>query len=85
MPHDFDNDIISKAKQCNFAQQCLGNFDSAMCCEIDEKCSTFLMVTPASSFKSRNCYYCQVIKSDDKDIYICACPLRLEIFNKNGK
>jgi len=79
-----DKNIIDKVKTCNFAKKCLEDFDSALCCDIVEKCSTFLVVKPTSSFKSSNCSHCHPINNEGIDVHICSCPIRLELYHKYG-
>ena len=85
MPHNIDQEIINKAKSCEFGQQCLKDFDDSLCCEIIDREVNSLLIKPVSTFKSENCSFLKIIKQDDKDVHVCSCPVRLEIYDNKGK
>ena len=84
MPHNIEQEIIKKAKSCEFDQQCLKDFDNSLCCEIIDRQINSLLVKPVSTFKSENCPYLQTIKQNNKDVNVCTCPVRLAIYD-NGE
>ncbi len=80
-----DIDITNKAVTCNFSKKCLEDMDTSLCCEIVERKPLFLLVRPASTFKSSNCSYRRTIKNDTQEVHVCSCPIRIEIYDKLGK
>ena len=82
---EIDQDTIAKAVSCGFSQICLTNFDTSLCCEIIDRKDNFLLVRPASTFKSMNCTYRNVIKDQDTEVQVCSCPIRIAIYDKYGK
>ena len=85
MPHNIDQEIREKAIFCEFDQQCLKDFDTSLCCEIIDRQINSLLVKPVSTFKLGNCQFLQITKQDVKDVHICTCPVRLEIYDNEGK
>lgn len=82
MKVEIDGEHYSRSKTCHFDHKCLEEFDSSLCCNITGEGSHYLFVDPVSTFKSSNCSYKRQIKSEDKEVQICSCPVRLEIFKK---
>jgi len=82
MKVDIDIGIINNTETCKFGNKCLEEFDTSLCCDILTEGSNYLFVSPVSTFKSSNCSYIREVRQDDRQAYICTCPLRLEIFRK---
>ena len=85
MTDNIDDKTSKKANFCEFAQQCLKNFDTSLCCEIVARQKNSLLVKPVSIFKLGNCQFLQITKQDDKNVHICTCPVRLEIYDNEEK
>lgn len=77
-----DIESINSSASCKFGQKCLEEFNSSLCCEIMKEGSSYLFVTPVSTFKSSNCTFVRKIKHDNQDVNICTCPVRLNIYQK---
>ncbi len=82
MKIDVDIECSNRTTNCKYDQKCLEDFDNSLCCEIVRESSNYLLVSPVSTFKSTYCSYIRMIESDDKEIPICCCPIRIEIYRK---
>jgi hypothetical protein len=85
MSYKIDKEIIKKTTSCNFAKNCLEDFDGGQCCEVLEGASKFLLINPTSTYKISHCSYCQEIKNNGNSIHICHCPIRIELYKKSGR
>ena len=85
MPLKIDKNLIDRVTTCIFDKKCLEDFKSALCCDIVDRCTSFLVVEPTSTFKSSNCLYLNKINNDGTDVHICSCPVRLEIYSRYGE
>ena len=82
---EIDQEIIDQTRgHCPKWKVCLSG-DMSFCGKVKQGNGDYLIMEPLPNFVPSNCPYSYKIKDKDSDIYVCACPVRKEIYRKYGK